>query len=174
MRCGNVRCDIIREADWLGRAAIAVREVGEYAAAVGRLPPKELVRKHRRIVPGELLCYEGIEPGFAIDLRQLPGVTKAIRIPAYLHIHTEFVLEKPLADEDLTNHGFTVRHVEVRLDPHAAHQLPASFTDALLNLGKLSRIFVTEPFVVAHTRLGIGKSGVFVHELQGGAKGVPN
>jgi hypothetical protein len=100
----------------------------------------------------------------------LVACCKANRVPAHVHIHAEFVQEKPLTNEDLADHGFW--HVEVWLDPHAAHRLPAPFADALLNLGELSRIFVAVPFAVANARLRVYKNRVFVQLLQGGAKSV--
>ncbi len=81
------------------------------------------------------------------------------------------LLVPALADQQLADDGLAVGHVEVRLDPHAAHDLPAAFLDALLDLRVHVGIFVGQPLVVLRGGLGVGVIGIFVHQLEGGAEG---
>ncbi len=81
------------------------------------------------------------------------------------------LLEVALADEELADEGFAVGEVEVRLDPHAADDLPAALFDALADLVVHLGIFFGDPGGVLRGGLAVGVAGVLVHELERGGEG---
>ena len=89
-----------------------------------------------------------------------------------MDVYVEVALEPALADEQLANHAFAIGHVQVGLYPHAAHQFPAAFLDALLDLAKQGGIFLLHPGKILHAGLRIGEVGILLHELQRGGEGV--
>ena len=148
--------------------AVAVRKIGKHLAAVGRLPPEELEGQLVGVIPRHLLRYEEIDARLLVNLRQLPVVTKGIRIPADVHIHAVVLLVPALADENGARCRFAVGQIQVRLNPHASHNLPAAFLDALSDVCVDLRILVGEPIVVNCRRLRVSVAGIFLHQLQRG------
>ena len=99
---------------------VVVREVSEDFAAVRRLPPEELERKLVGVVPGHLLRDEVVDAGPFVNLRKLPVVAEGVGVPADHCGVTVDLLERGLADEELTDERFAVGHVQVGLNPHSA------------------------------------------------------
>ena len=118
-----------------------------------------------------LLGDEVVDAGALVDLRELPIVTKRVRVPADAGGDAVLLLEVALADEQLANEGLTAGEVEVRLNPHATDDLPAAFLDALLDLLVHLGVLVGHPLAVLRGGLGEGVVGVLVHQLQGGCEG---
>ena len=127
---------------------IVVRKIRQHLRSIGRLPPEQLERQLIGVVPRHLLRDEVVDAALLVDLRQLPGVAERIRIPADAHVHAVGLLVPALAHQQLPHQRFAVGHVEVGLDPHAAHDLPAAFLDALLDLGIHVGILLGHPLVV--------------------------
>ena len=148
-------------------AGIVVRKIGEQSAAVGRLPPEQLVGEGGEFVrPEQLLGDEIIHARLLVDLRQLIVVAERIRIPADLYVHAEILLEVALADQNLPHQRFAVRHVQVGLDPHAADDLPSAFFHALLNLLEKVRIFLLHPFIGARRRHRELEVRILAHQIE--------
>ena len=82
---------------WVG---VVVREVGQQAAAVGRLPPEELVRGTSSCRSSRSSGFEVIHARALVDLRQLPVVAEGIRVPADLYVHAELLLEVALCRKE--------------------------------------------------------------------------
>ena len=154
---------------------IVVRKISEQAAAVGGFPPEKLVRERGEFVrPHELLRHEIIHARFFVDLRKLPVVPERVRVPADLHVHTEFLLKIALANQDLAHQRFTARHVEVRFDPHPSDHFPSALFHALLDLAEQFRIFFFHPGVGPRRRHGKREVGILAHQVQRAAKRVPH
>ena len=167
-RMGKGGCHV----DGVDVVDIIVREIGEHAAAIRRLPPEELEGKLVGLVPRHLLGNEVVDPGTFVDLRQLPVVSKGIGVPADAHIDAEARLEVALADQQLPYLRFAIGHIKVRLYPHAAHHLPTAFLHPLLDPLELRRVFLLQPLVVGRGRLAVGIFRILIHQLQGGAEGL--
>jgi len=153
------------------RIRIIMRKIGQNPAAVRRLPPEELQRKLVGVIPRHLLGYEIVDAGPLVDLRQLPVVAEGVRVPADARCPAVEPLEGLLTNQDLPHQRLARGHVQVRLNPHAAHQLPAALLDALPDLLIQVGILVGHPLVVLRRRLRIGVVRILVHQLGGRAEG---
>ena len=149
-----------------------MRKIRKHFAAVRRLPPEKFERQMVGVVPIHFLRYEIIDSGFLVNLRKLPVVAERIRIPPDAHIHSEFVAEIALANEQLTHQRFAVGHVQVRFDPHPADHFPPPLLHPILNFAADRRIFFAHPFAIRGGRLSVGVLRIFVHQLQRGGKSV--
>src|ERR1700749_1719706 len=93
---------VIRKPHRLGRAVVGVRKISENLAAIRRLPPEKLVRKYGCVVPCHLFRHKGVESRPLIELRQLPRVSKGIRIPANLYVDAELLFKVSFSYQDLS------------------------------------------------------------------------
>src|SRR5580698_1356656 len=97
-------CEVMRKARGIDvLVCVVVWEVGEDFAAVGRLPPEELHWELVGVVPGHLLRDEVVDAGALVDLRELPVVTKGVRVPSDLRGVAVELLEGGLANEKLAD-----------------------------------------------------------------------
>ena len=151
--------------------AIVVRKIRQHLRPIRRLPPEQFERQLIRVVPHHLLRNKIVHAALLVDLRQLPRIPKRIRIPADPHIHAIRLLVPPLAHQQLPHQALAVGHVQIRLNPHAAHHLPAPFLDALRNLRIHLGILLRQPLVVLRGRLRIGVLRILIHQLQRGPEG---
>ena len=113
-----------------------------------------------------LLRDEIVESAAFVDLRKLPVITEGIWIPADACGNAILLLEVALANKELADERLATGKIEVRLDPHATDDLPATLLDALLDLLVELRILVGHPGAVLGGGLGKGVVGIFVHQLE--------
>ena len=150
---------------------VVVRKISQHLRSIRRLPPEQLERQLVGVVPRHFLRDEVVDAALLVDLRQLPRVSKRIGIPADPHVHAVRLLVPALAHQNLPHQRLAVRHIQVRLNPHAAHNLPAAFFDALRDLVVQRRILLRHPLVVGRSRLRVSVAEILVHQLQRRAKG---
>ncbi len=144
-----------------------MRKISQQPAAVGCLPPEQLVREYSKFVrPQQLLGDEIIHAGLLVDLRQLIVVSKRIRIPSDLHVDAEILLKIALAHQNLPDQRLSVGHIQIRLDPHAADDLPPAFFYALLNLLEKIGIFLLHPFIGPRGRHGELEVRILAHQIE--------
>ena len=107
------RTDSLGERDLLGYhlgvVGVDRREVREHPRPVDALPPERVVRHAVLPVPRQLLCDEPAAPALGEDLGERRWVAEDVRDPHLRAAPTEPALERPLADDQLTDAGLTTR-----------------------------------------------------------------
>ena len=77
-------------------------------------------------------------------------MAEAVHVVADLGRHAEFLQKISLTVQTLADKGFPVRNVTVRLDPPAAHDLPAAFRDARrISSNMAGSLFSTHSYMAA-------------------------
>ena len=113
---------------------------------------------------------EIIDAGPLVDLWKLPVVAKGVGIPADVHIHPEFFVEVCLAGKQLPDERLSAGHVEIGFNPHAADDLPAALSDALLDFLEEIRIFFFHPRICLRGGDAEFKVRVSAHQVQRAAE----
>ena len=103
--------------------------------------------------------YPSVEKELAILRRKLP------------HVDDRLCAQVALAVQKLAGEGFTGGHVAVRLDPHAAHDLPAAFGHAGADFFQHFGIVFFDPLIITGAGAGEHEFFGFVHAVQCGAEG---
>ncbi len=85
-------------------------------------------------IPAELLCEEVLHSSTPDELGKGTGKPKGIRQPGCVAALAEFRLEITLAKKELSDQGFTRRHVRVILNPGATNRLEPAVQNFLFDL----------------------------------------
>ena len=93
-------------------------------------------------------------------------MTKGIHIVAHRGDLSEFLPEIPLGVQRLPKEGFAGGGVHVRLDPHTAHNPPASLRHPPADLFEHGGIVFLHPLIVAGAGTGKDKIRCFVQAIQ--------
>ena len=112
--------------------------------------------------------------GFPKDFRDGAAVTEGVHIVAGMGGYAEFFLKVALGDQRMPGQAFPAGNVAVRLNPPAAHQLPAALLHPLLNLPEHFRFSLLDPFVIGPRRAGKHEIRVFIHPVQHRTEGGAN
>ena len=140
-------------------------EVGEDLRPVDALPPEGVHRQLVELVPGDLGGHEVVDAALAQDLRQGRGIAEDVGQPEDLVVLAELVAEELFAVEELPHHALARDEVAVGLQPHAALDLPAALSDALLDLFKEIGIALLDEGVELRLAGHEFIFGVLVHQL---------
>ena len=76
------------------------------------------------------------------------------------------LLEVALAYQQLPYQRLAIRHIKIRLNPHAAHQFPSFVLYLLRYAFEQRRIFLLHPFAVLRRGLRINRIRIFIQQLQ--------
>ena len=105
---------------------VIMRKIRQHLAAVRRLPPEQLERKLVGVVPRHLLGDEIIHTRLLVDLRQLPVVSKRIRVPADAHIHAVMLLNTTASQPAASAPSIRRRAYSGRVPPTCRPQFPSA------------------------------------------------
>ncbi len=157
----------------IGLGVVLVVQMHEHAGAVNAFPVERVQREGIATVidPKDLVGGEVVDATAAHDLWQASGIAKDIRQPEQLRIDAEFVLDEPLAIQELTDQALTAGEVGVRLHPHAPVHNPLPPCYGVLNPGVDLRMALLHPPVQVRLALQKLELWVLVHEGQLRAKG---
>ena len=111
---------------------VSGREMREDPRAIEAFPPKGVVRKSVRLVPGDLLGQEPPHPGQVCQLREGSRIPERVGQPDARAVVAEFVQEEPLTRDELPDQGLAAGEVAVGFDPHAAGRYPLPLADRAL------------------------------------------
>ena len=146
-------------------------QMGQDFCSVNAPPQESIVGHLIELVPGQLGGHKILNPADLHDLRQCAGIAEYVRKPEDPIIHAEFFPKESLAVKELADQAFTARQIGIRLDPHAALGLPASFLHFFPDSFHQFRM----PFL--HELVQLGLAGheavirILVHQLQHRRKG---
>ncbi len=141
---------------------------GKYARPVGSLPPEQ-ERQGHFVFLGTHEDVIAVAGAFQ-DRRQASGVAEGIRVEADPDINAQSTLAVSFAVERVANKAFSRRDIAVRLDGPTANDLPATFSDSLLNLAEHLRVGALHPTVVRRRRMAIAEAGSLIDAIQGAAE----
>ena len=106
------------------------------AAAIGGLPPEELIGEFGGVVPGEFERSEGFDAALSEELRQLPAKAEGVGKPCNFADTAKFLLAVALTVEDVTGDRLSANNVEFWLNPEPCIDTPFACLNLLLNLLK--------------------------------------
>ena len=110
-----------------------IHEIGEHFRPVNAAPAEQVVGNGVELVPADFRSHEGIQAAKLHNLGQRPAVAEHIRQPEEVAFFPELLLDKTDAIQKLPGKALAGGHITVRLQPHAAIRLPASFLHTLLD-----------------------------------------
>jgi hypothetical protein len=137
------------------------------AAAV----PPEGRGAQREVLDGRAREREILHATGGENLGQSGSVAERIRLPAALHLHAEIFTEIAQAYIVVPAEGFAIEEIGVRLDPRAAHGIPAAGADFFENAGERCRVSAADVLVDGGLAADEGEIGVRIHQIQDGAAG---
>ncbi len=150
------------------------QEVRQHPRAVQALPPQQLIGHLVVLVPTHFVGDEILHPRQLDQLGQRPAIAEGIRQPQDRRIHVaEMTAEVAAPQQELPRQQFRADGVAIRLDPRAAHRLPAPLFHPLLDLLEQLRVVFFGVFVELRLTLGKRVLRELVHQPQHRAEGAP-
>ena len=145
---------------------VVVAQMHQHPRAVDSLPAEGVVgeRIATVVVPEYLRSGEVLHPAATHDLRHCARVAEHVRQPQHLAVDAQFLLEEPLAVDELADQALAAGHVRIRLDPHAALSDDAAGADGLLDAPVEVGVALPQDGVEERLALEEPVLRVFVHE----------
>ncbi len=147
------------------------RKIGQDARTVHSLPPKKKVGENIGIIPTDFLGDERIDSTPLEELRHVPVIAEGVGIPADFDVHAEFLLEVPFSVQDLTDKGFAVDEVAVRLGPHAADDFPTALLDLFFDALEDVWIVLFHPLIGLSLALDIDDAWILLYVVHDRGEG---